>query len=80
MKTNQHSGEGYSGIQVTVRKMIHLDQQGGADFFCDYATQLMDTASYALSIKGPASHDVYNRRQVEAARLRVLDRQEPRVA
>jgi hypothetical protein len=54
--------------------MIHLDQRGGAGFFSDYATQLMDTASYALSIEGPASHDVYKRRQVEAARLRVLGR------
>jgi hypothetical protein len=34
----------------------------------------MDTASYALSIEGPASRDVYKRRQVEAARLRVLGR------
>ncbi|MGZ3184219.1 MAG: TIGR04552 family protein [Telluria sp.] len=76
---NPHSGAGYSSIQITVRKMIHLDGEDGAaldsGFFFDYEIQLMDKASYEKTLTGPASHDAYKRRQVEAARLRVFGRE-----
>jgi uncharacterized protein (TIGR04562 family) len=77
---NAHSGAGYSSMQVTVRKMIHLppDESGlgarDAGFFFDYEIQLLDQASYQRSLHGPASHTEYKKRQVEAARLRVLGR------
>lgn len=77
---NPYSGAGFNSIQVTVRKMIHLDknEEGGgkldAGFFFEYEIQLMDKASYERTLTGPASHDAYKRRQVEAARLRVFGR------
>ena len=87
---NPHSGSGFNSIQVTVRKMIHVqpeaaraDPEGGADpaqeydvgFFFEYEIQLMDQASYARSLAGPASHDAYKRRQVDTARTRVFGRE-----
>lgn len=79
---NPHSGAGFSSIQVTVRKMIHLQPDPAADsaqdydvgFFFEYEIQLMDKASHERSLSGPASHEAYKRRQVETARLRVLGR------
>ena len=70
---NPHSGSGFSSLQVTVRKMIHLhgeepapDAEGhDVDFFFEYEIQLMDRAS----------HQAYKRRQVEAARIRVFGRE-----
>ena len=78
---NPHSGAGFSSIQVTVRKMIHLhpDKDGERDydsgFFFEYEIQLMDKASHDRSQSGPASHEAYKRRQIETARLRVFGRE-----
>nr|WP_315399844.1 TIGR04552 family protein [uncultured Duganella sp.] len=79
---NPHSGAGFSSIQVTVRKMIHVQQLDAAPeqdydvgFFFEYEIQLMDQASYERSISGPASHDAYKRRQVDTARTRVFGRE-----
>ncbi|MFS2005074.1 TIGR04552 family protein [Duganella sp. CT11-25] len=78
---NPHSGAGFSSIQVTVRKMIHVQQLDAAPeqdydvgFFFEYEIQLMDQASYERSLTGPASHDAYKRRQVDTARTRVFGR------
>lgn len=78
---NPHSGAGFNSVQVTVRKMIHLQPDPGAEsgdydvgFFFEYEIQLMDKASHERSLSGPASHEAYKRRQVETARLRVLGR------
>jgi len=79
---NPHSGTGFSSIQVTVRKMIHVPPDdpatAGPDydvgFFFEYEIQLMDSVSHERSLSGPASHDAYKKRQVETARLRVLGR------
>ncbi|MDC8760664.1 TIGR04552 family protein [Janthinobacterium fluminis] len=80
---NPHSGDGFSSIQVTVRKMIHVPPDEAADagqdydvgFFFEYEIQLMDSASHARSLSGPASHEAYKRRQVETARARVFGRE-----
>jgi uncharacterized protein (TIGR04562 family) len=80
---NPHSGSGFSSIQVTVRKMIHVQQDDAAalgqdydvGFFFEYEIQLMDRASYERSLSGPASHEAYKKRQVETARLRVFGRE-----
>lgn len=72
---NPHSGSGFSSLQVTLRKMIHLHGDGGdVDFFFEYEIQLMDRASHERSLSGPASHVAYKQRQVEAARTRVFGR------
>lgn len=80
---NPHSGSGFSSLQVTVRKMIHLHGEEASaepdghdvDFFFEYEIQLMDRDSHARSLSGPASHEAYKRRQVEAARIRVFGRE-----
>ena len=83
---NPHSGSGFNSIQVTVRKMIHVqpdypnigvgaDQEYDVGFFFEYEIQLMDQASYERSLAGPASHDAYKRRQVDTARTRVFGRE-----
>ena len=80
---NQHSGSGFSSLQVTLRKMIHLhgeeskaEPQGhDVDFFFEYEIQLMDRASHERSLSGPASHTAYKQRQLEAARIRVFGRE-----
>jgi len=78
---NQHSGSGFSSMQVTVRKMIHVQQLDAAPeqdydvgFFFEYEIQLMDEASYQRSLSGPASHEAYKQRQVDTARTRVFGR------
>ena len=79
---NPHSDEGFNSIQVTVRKMIHVQpdaatgaQEYDVGFFFEYEIQLMDKASHARSLSGPASHEAYKKRQVETARLRVFGRE-----
>lgn len=80
---NPHSGDGFNSIQVTVRKMIHLQPEDNGEagheyevgFFFEYEIQLMDKASHDRSLSGPASHEAYKRRQVDTARGRVLGRE-----
>lgn len=83
---NPHSGSGYNSVQVTVRKMIHVQQLDAAPeqdydvgFFFEYEIQLMDADSYQRSLIGPASHDAYKKRQVDTARTRVFGRELLRV-
>jgi uncharacterized protein (TIGR04552 family) len=78
---NPHSGSGFNSMQVTVRKMIHVQQLDAAPeqdydvgFFFEYEIQLMDEASYQRSLSGPASHAAYKQRQVDTARTRVFGR------
>ncbi|MBV7538311.1 TIGR04552 family protein [Duganella sp. sic0402] len=79
---NPHSGNGFNSLQVTVRKMIHVQQLDAAPeqdydvgFFFEYEIQLMDEASYQRSLSGPASHEAYKQRQVDTARTRVFGRE-----
>ncbi|MES2019400.1 MAG: TIGR04552 family protein [Pseudomonadota bacterium] len=80
---NQHSGSGFNSLQVTLRKMIHLHGEESAgdpeghdvDFFFEYEIQLMDRESHERTLSGPASHQAYKLRQVEAARIRVFGRE-----
>jgi uncharacterized protein (TIGR04562 family) len=80
---NPHSGSGFSSLQVTLRKMIHLHEddlqpdaeERDVDFFFEYEIQMMDKDSHARSLSGPASHDAYKRRQIDTARLRVFGRE-----
>ncbi|SHN37009.1 TIGR04552 family protein/TIGR04562 family protein [Duganella sacchari] len=78
---NPHSGVGFNSVQVTARKMIHVQQLDAAPeqdydvgFFFEYEIQLMDQASYERSLTGPASHEAYKKRQVDTARTRVFGR------
>lgn len=75
-RDNPHSASGYHSLQVTVRKMIHLDDSAGSEsggkFYFEYEIQMMDRASYESSKDGPASHSAYKQRQVDTARRRVF--------
>jgi len=78
---NPHSGSGFASLQVTLRKMIHLQEDDAdgeerdVDFFFEYEIQMMDRESHDRSLSGPASHDAYKRRQIDTARLRVFGRE-----
>ena len=80
---NPHSGAEFNSLQVTLRKMIHVQPEPGHElaqdydvgFFFEYEIQLMDKASHDRSLSGPASHDAYKKRQVDTARLRVFGRE-----
>ncbi|TFW29947.1 TIGR04552 family protein [Duganella callida] len=79
---NPHSGAGFNSVQVTARKMIHVqqldalpEQDYDVGFFFEYEIQLMDQASYERSLNGPASHAAYKQRQVDTARTRVFGRE-----
>ncbi|WP_432381425.1 TIGR04552 family protein [Duganella sp. P38] len=79
---NPHSGSGFNSMQVTVRKMIHVqqldampEQDYDVSFFFEYEIQLLDEASYQRSLSGPASHEAYKQRQVDTARTRVFGRE-----
>ncbi len=72
---NPHSGSGFSSLQVTLRKMIHLHgENDDVDFFFEYEIQLMDRDSHERSLHGPASHAAYKQRQMDAAKIRVFGR------
>lgn len=79
---NPHSGVGFNSMQVTARKMIHVQQMDAppeqdydVGFFFEYEIQLMDEDSYQRSLSGPASHEAYKLRQVDTARTRVFGRE-----
>lgn len=85
---NPHSGAGFRSVQLTVRKLIHLDAADDAghgaaasphltarppaSFYFNYEIQLMDAASFEATRAGPASHGAYKQRQIATARRRVL--------
>ena len=85
---NPHSASSYQSLQITVRKMIHLDagslvddeamtpaaagEAPDASFFFNYEIQLLDRASLEQTLSGPASHGAYKQRQIATARRRVL--------
>ena len=79
-KTEQHrtpnsfSGSSYHAIQFTCRQRIKIDEENGQRirFFFPYEVQILDKESYEKTRSGRASHDRYKRRQLEAARRRVL--------
>lgn len=82
--SNPHSGSGYRSVQITVRKLIHLDDPAarpgdagglgmpGGCFLFNYEIQLLDRAAWEATHTGPASHEAYKQRQIETARRRVL--------
>lgn len=85
--SNPHSGAGFRSVQLTVRKLIHLPDDGALDgppdarrapsrrpasFYFNYEIQLMDMASFEATRAGPASHGAYKQRQIATARKRVL--------
>ncbi|MRW93931.1 TIGR04552 family protein [Duganella sp. FT80W] len=79
---NPHSGVGFNSMQITARKMIHVqqldalpEQDYDVGFFFEYEIQLMDEDSYQRSLTGPASHAAYKQRQVDTARTRVFGRE-----
>jgi uncharacterized protein (TIGR04562 family) len=73
---NPHSASSYRSVQITVRKRIHLAEEGAEDsglgFYFNYEIQLLDRASFEATHSGPASHGAYKERQVATARRRVL--------
>jgi len=85
-QANPFSATEYRSIQITVRKMIKLDEKPSSvywfnedhsefnTFYFDYEIQLIDKATWLKTRRGPTSHAAYKRRQIEVAKTRVLGR------
>jgi len=82
---NPFSATDYRSIQITVRKMIQLQEDAifplpstliraprTSQFYFDYEIQLIDKSTWLKTRRGPTSHAAYKKRQVEVARKRVL--------
>jgi uncharacterized protein (TIGR04562 family) len=74
---NPYSDAAYHSLQFTCRQRIRVTDEGGQrrHFFFPFEVQILDEDSYRRSREGFASHDEYKRRQVAAARRRVLPEQ-----
>ena len=83
-RTNPFSANDYRSIQITLRKMVHLEEDqsmenhkmrgmaNNSDFYFDYEIQLIDMDTWLKTRRGPTSHTAYKDRQVSVARKRVF--------
>lgn len=72
-KANEFSAQDYRVIKFIARKLIEI-KIGDKDihFFFPVEVQVLDYENYVNILSGPGSHEEYKKRQIEAARLRVL--------
>jgi len=71
-KENAYSAEDYQFIKFVARKLIRLPEDAGR-FFYPYEVQILTQAAYLKTIQGQGDHKLYKKRQIEAARKRILD-------
>ncbi|MDH3468301.1 MAG: TIGR04552 family protein [Gammaproteobacteria bacterium] len=72
---NSYSGPNYHSIQFTCRHRVRIDDPGGRQlrFFFPYEVQILDAENFKRTRSGRTSHAHYKKRQLAAARRRVLD-------
>ncbi len=76
-KVNSFSSQEFRFIKFITRRLVRIDN-GGSDgkslsFFYPYEVQIVDYETYLKNTTGPASHDLYKKRQIEKARERILN-------
>jgi len=72
-RNNQFSGANYRSIKFITRQIIQVNQEDRKlKFFYPYEIQIMDNETHLKNISGPEAHEQYKKRQLEAARQRVL--------
>lgn len=72
---NPSSSQEYRSLHTTCRKLIRVKspgQTGEYRFFFPYEIQILDKANYLESKEGQSAHSTYKKRQLAAARRRVL--------
>lgn len=71
---NPYSGATYHAVQFTCRQRVHINEPDGQEirFFFPFEVQILDEESFAKSRDGLDSHEHYKKRQLDAARRRVL--------
>lgn len=71
-KENSYSAEDYQFIKFVARKLIRLPEDGGR-FFYPFEVQILTQQAYQKTFEGEADHKLYKKRQLDAARKRVLE-------
>ncbi|MCB0420468.1 MAG: TIGR04552 family protein, partial [Bdellovibrionales bacterium] len=72
-KKNQFSGQDYRFLKFITRRLIRVKVgQNQLSFFYPFEVQIIDYASYLLSLQGNSSHVEYKKRQKHKARVRIL--------
>ncbi|MGE3975396.1 MAG: TIGR04552 family protein [Bdellovibrionales bacterium] len=80
-RQNDFSGQNFRAIKFIARQMVEVEAGGKQfRFFCPYEVQVMDYETYLKNISGPEAHELYKRRQRQAARRRVLGHLFPELA
>jgi uncharacterized protein (TIGR04562 family) len=76
-KPNEQSSSDFRFIKFITRKLIHIPQNNKEtfSFFYPYEVQIMDQKSYEQIMSGPTEHEEYKKRQIFAARERVMKAQ-----
>lgn len=71
---NPFSGATFHALQFTCRHRVRINEPDGREirFFFPYEVQILDEESFTRSRTGRDSHQQYKRRQLDAARRRVL--------
>jgi len=71
-KENVYSSEDYQFIKFVSRKLIRLPEDGGR-FFYPFEVQILTAEAYKKTFVGEADHKLYKKRQLDAAKKRVLE-------
>ncbi len=74
---NPFSSSDYHALQLTSRPLIRIPslrkgKQSEITFFFPLEIQLMDRRSYEKAMSGEANHELYKRKQLEAAKRRIF--------
>jgi uncharacterized protein (TIGR04562 family) len=72
-RQNDFSGQNFRAIKFIGRRMVEVEAGGRQfRFFCPFEVQIMDYETHLKNISGPEAHELYKKRQRQAARRRVL--------
>jgi len=75
-KFNSFSSHEFRFIKFITRRLVRIDNWGAdgksLNFFYPYEIQIVDYETHLKNTTGPASHDLYKKRQIEKARERIL--------
>lgn len=71
-KENIYSSEDYQFIKFVARRLIQLPGDAGR-FFYPFEVQILTNDAYQKTFQGQGDHKLYKKRQLEAARKRILE-------
>ncbi|MCB0393990.1 MAG: TIGR04552 family protein [Bdellovibrionales bacterium] len=78
-KRNDFSAEQFKFIKFIARKLVEIEgPSGNFRFFFPFEIQIVDQKTYQDNLTGPGAHEEYKKRQLEAARRRLLGQKKDR--